>query len=294
LDEADRYFCDATFHFHHFDFTKTVAKCSSAIATEPNHARAILLRCVANRNLKKWNAALDDATAAIGLGHKEAHRERGCVYFESRNVARRAAELESGWEVRASLEGGLDAGKNLKRMEGMISGRSDLPGGKDSGEKETADSGTNASTRSDTNASRCDSDNDTPNTLDSETLLRKLTMDTLDSETLTLALSDLNVALRIDSNDLKALTLRAEVFAKSGDAKRAARDDRLIKKINRHNATEKNNKEKLLNSEEIAIDDSGELCVVCIGAYWAFHQIPPPRFISQLMTVDHTSRYTRR
>ena len=51
---------------------------------------------------------------------------------------------------------------------------------------------------------------------------------------LTLALSDLNVALRIDSNDLKALTLRAEVFAKSGDAKRAARDDRLIKKINRH------------------------------------------------------------
>ena len=119
-------------------------------------------------------------------------------------------------------------------------------------------------------------------------------MDTLDSETLTLALSDLNVALRIDSNDLKALTLRAEVFAKSGDAKRAARDDRLIKKINRHNATEKNNKEKLLNSEEIAIDDSGELCVVCIGAYCSFHQIPPPRFISQLMTVDHTSRYTRR
>ena len=79
-DEADRHFCDATFHFHHDDFAETASACELAVKLEPTHARACLLLCQALSRLGRLDDALDAATRAISLGHREGHRERGAVY----------------------------------------------------------------------------------------------------------------------------------------------------------------------------------------------------------------------
>ena len=146
-DEADRHFCDATFHFHHDDFAETASACELAVKLEPAHARACLLLCQALSRLGRLDDALDAATRAISLGHKEGHRERGAVY--------------SGMHER------MDAGI----------------GARDSASPPSAASETSSST-----------------------------------EPMVSALSDLNVALRIDPSDAKALRLRARARARSGTA----------------------------------------------------------------------------
>ena len=186
-DEADRHFCDATFHFHHDDFAETASACELAVKLEPAHARACLLLCQALSRLGRLDDALDAATRAISLGHKEGHRERGAVY--------------SGMHER------MDAGI----------------GARDSASPSAA-SETSSST-----------------------------------EPMVSALSDLNVALRIDPSDAKALRLRACARRALGDGRRADEDDDAeARETQKQNAAD--------GPSFAFVDDGGLVCVVCIDA----------------------------
>lgn len=195
-DEADRHFCDATFHFHHDDFAETASACELAVKLEPTHARACLLLCQALSRLGRLDDALDAATRAISLGHREGHRERGAVYagMHERVVA-------PGEGTRASAESAESA---------------------ESSESESATS------------------------------------------LVVSALSDLNVALRIDPSDVKALRLRARARRALGDGRRADEDEATVA---RFEAEAKGKEEqKLQAAGDLFVDDSGLVCVVCIDA----------------------------
>ena len=192
-DEADRHFCDATFHFHHDDFAETASACELAVKLEPAHARACLLLCQALSRLGRLDDALDAATRAISLGHKEGHRERGAVY--------------SGMHER------MDAGI----------------GARDSASPSAA-SETSSST-----------------------------------EPMVLALSDLNVALRIDPSDAKALRLRACARRALGDGRRADEDDAAAARADAE--ARETQKQNAADGPSFAfVDDGGLVCVVCIDA----------------------------
>lgn len=192
-DEADRHFCDATFHFHHDDFAETASACELAVKLEPAHARACLLLCQALSRLGRLDDALDAATRAISLGHKEGHRERGAVY--------------SGMHER------MDAGM----------------GARDSASPSAA-SETSSST-----------------------------------EPMVSALSDLNVALRIDPSDAKALRLRACARRALGDGRRADEDDAAAARADAE--ARETQKQNAADGPSFAfVDDGGLVCVVCIDA----------------------------
>ena len=192
-DEADRHFCDATFHFHHDDFAETASACELAVKLEPAHARACLLLCQALSRLGRLDDALDAATRAISLGHKEGHRERGAVY--------------SGMHER--MEAGM--------------------GARDSASPSAA-SETSSST-----------------------------------EPMVSALSDLNVALRIDPSDAKALRLRACARRALGDGRRADEDDAAAARADA--AARETQKQHAADGPSFAfVDDGGLVCVVCIDA----------------------------
>ena len=192
-DEADRHFCDATFHFHHDDFAETASACELAVKLEPAHARACLLLCQALSRLGRLDDALDAATRAISLGHKEGHRERGAVY--------------SGMHER------MDAGI----------------GARDSASPSAA-SETSSST-----------------------------------ELMVSALSDLNVALRIDPSDAKALRLRACARRALGDGRRADEDDAAAARADAE--ARETQKQNAADGPSFAfVDDGGLVCVVCIDA----------------------------
>ena len=192
-DEADRHFCDATFHFHHDDFAETASACELAVKLEPAHARACLLLCQALSRLGRLDDALDAATRAISLGHKEGHRERGAVY--------------SGMHER------MDAGI----------------GARDSASPSAA-SETSSST-----------------------------------EPTVSALSDLNVALRIDPSDAKALRLRACARRALGDGRRADEDDAAAARADAE--ARETQKQNAADGPSFAfVDDGGLVCVVCIDA----------------------------
>ena len=192
-DEADRHFCDATFHFHHDDFAETASACELAVKLEPAHARACLLLCQALSRLGRLDDALDAATRAISLGHKEGHRERGAVY--------------SGMHER--MEAGM--------------------GARDSASPSAA-SETSSST-----------------------------------EPMVSALSDLNVALRIDPSDAKALRLRACARRALGDGRRADEDDAAAARADAE--ARETQKQNAADGPSFAfVDDGGLVCVVCIDA----------------------------
>ena len=192
-DEADRHFCDATFHFHHDDFAETASACELAVKLEPAHARACLLLCQALSRLGRLDDALDAATRAISLGHKEGHRERGAVY--------------SGMHER--MEAGM--------------------GARDSASPSAA-SETSSST-----------------------------------EPMVSALSDLNVALRIDPSDAKALRLRARARRALGDGRRADEDDAAAARADAE--ARETQKQNAADGPSFAfVDDGGLVCVVCIDA----------------------------
>ena len=194
-DEADRHFCDATFHFHHDDFAETASACELAVKLEPTHARACLLLCQALSRLGRLDDALDAATRAISLGHKEGHRERGAVY--------------SGMHER--MEAGM--------------------GARDSASPSAA-SETSSST-----------------------------------EPMVSALSDLNVALRIDPSDAKALRLRARARRALGDGRRADEDDAAAARADAEaRETQKQNAAGGPSRSFAVVDDGGLVCVVCIDA----------------------------
>ena len=194
-DEADRHFCDATFHFHHDDFAETASACELAVKLEPAHARACLLLCQALSRLGRLDDALDAATRAISLGHKEGHRERGAVY--------------SGMHER--MEAGM--------------------GARDSASPSAA-SETSSST-----------------------------------EPMVSALSDLNVALRIDPSDAKALRLRARARRALGDGRRADEDDAAAERADAEaRETQKQNAAGGPSRSFAVVDDGGLVCVVCIDA----------------------------
>ena len=159
--------------------------------------------------MKKFALALVDATTAIGLGHKEAHRERAVVYFENHI------------SVTATHEGNT--------VEKKVPIR-DI---------------TNASAKEKTSPVKNENKK-------SET----------SADDLSHALSDLNVALRLDPGDNAALKLRAQVRTALGDHKKAKEDELIIKKLDDELTNSKNAKK----NEEKPIDDSGLLCVVCIDA----------------------------
>lgn len=191
-DEADRHFCDATFHFHHDDFAETASACELAVKLEPAHARACLLLCQALSRLGRLDDALDAATRAISLGHKEGHRERGAVY--------------SGMHER--MEAGM--------------------GARDSA----------SSAASETSSS---------------------------TEPMVSALSDLNVALRIDPSDAKALRLRACARRALGDGRRADEDDAAAARADAE--ARETQKQNAADGPSFAfVDDGGLVCVVCIDA----------------------------
>jgi len=81
-EDADKVFFQATFHWHHGELPEAHRLCSKAIDVFPKHKRAFLLRCEVLLKLGRWDEATEDATAAIGLGHKEGHRTRGHVQVE--------------------------------------------------------------------------------------------------------------------------------------------------------------------------------------------------------------------
>ena len=192
-DEADRHFCDATFHFHHDDFAETASACELAVKLEPAHARACLLLCQALSRLGRLDDALDAATRAISLGHKEGHRERGAVY--------------SGMHER--MEAGM--------------------GARDSASPSAA-SETSSST-----------------------------------EPMVSALSDLNVALRINPSDAKALRLRACARRALGDGRRADEDDAAAARADAE--ARETQKQNTADGPSFAfVDDGGLVCVVCIDA----------------------------
>ena len=191
-DEADRHFCDATFHFHHDDFAETASACELAVTLEPAHARACLLLCQALSRLGRLDDALDAATRAISLGHKEGHRERGAVY--------------SGMHER--MEAGM--------------------GARDSA----------SSAASETSSS---------------------------TEPMVSALSDLNVALRIDPSDAKALRLRACARRALGDGRRADEDDAAAARADAE--ARETQKQNAADGPSFAfVDDGGLVCVVCLDA----------------------------
>jgi tetratricopeptide (TPR) repeat protein len=192
-DEADRHFCDATFHFHHDDFAETASACELAVKLEPTHARACLLLCQALSRLGRLDDALDAATRAISLGHREGHRERGAVYagMHERVVA-------PGEGTRASAES-AESSESSSATSLVVS-----------------------------------------------------------------ALSDLNVALRIDPSDVKALRLRARARRALGDGRRADEDDAAVARAEAEAARKE--KQKLEAAGDLFVDDSGLVCVVCIDA----------------------------
>lgn len=192
-DEADRHFCDATFHFHHDDFAETASACELAVKLEPTHARACLLLCQALSRLGHLDDALDAATRAISLGHKEGHRERGAVY--------------SGMHER------MDAGV----------------GARDSASPSAASETSSA------------------------------------TEPMVSALSDLNVALRIDPSDAKALRLRARARRALGDGRRADEDDAAAARADAE-ARETQKQNAAGGPSFAVVDDGGLVCVVCIDA----------------------------
>lgn len=189
-DEADRHFCDATFHFHHDDFAETASACELAVKLEPTHARACLLLCQALSRLGRLDDALDAATRAISLGHREGHRERGAVY--------------AGMHERVVAPG--------------------------EGTRQSAESSESSSATS----------------------------------LVVSALSDLNVALRIDPSDVKALRLRARARRALGDGRRADEDDAAVARAEAEAARKE--KQKLEAAGDLFVDDSGLVCVVCIDA----------------------------
>ena len=195
-DEADRHFCDATFHFHHDDFAETASACELAVKLEPTHARACLLLCQALLRLERLDDALDAATRAISLGHREGHRERGAVYSEMHGRA--AADIGT-------------------RDSGAASDAADAASGH-------------------------------------HALLLS-------------ALSDLNVALRIDSADARALRLRARARRTLGDGGRAAEDDAAAARADAEE-TKENRKQSVGASGVPATfaDADGSVCVVCLDA----------------------------
>ena len=197
-DEADRHFCDATFHFHHDDFAETASACELAVKLEPTHARACLLLCQALSRLGRLDDALDAATRAISLGHREGHRERGAVYagMHERVVA-------PGEGTRASAESA-----------------------------ESAESSESSSATS----------------------------------LVVSALSDLNVALRIDPSDVKALRLRARARRALGDGRRADEDDAAVARAEKKAEAARKVKQKLEAAGDLFVDDSGLVCVVCLDA----------------------------
>ena len=78
------------------------------------------------------------------------------------------------------------------------------------------------------------------------------------------ALSDLNVALRIDPSDVKALRLRARARRALGDGRRADEDDAAVARAEAEAARKE--KQKLEAAGDLFVDDSGLVCVVCIDA----------------------------
>ena len=195
-DEADRHFCDATFHFHHDDFAETASACELAVKLEPTHARACLLLCQALSRLGRLDDALDAATRAISLGHREGHRERGAVYA---GMHERAVAPGEGTRLSAESSESSESSESVSATSLVVS-----------------------------------------------------------------ALSDLNVALRIDPSDVKALRLRARARRALGDCRRADEDDAAVARAEAD--ARKKEKQKLDAAGETFVDDSGLVCVVCIDA----------------------------
>ena len=67
-EDADRYFFNATFHYHHGGWEEAARLCTLAREQWPQHKRAIMLRCEARIKLQQWDAAMEDADACIAYG----------------------------------------------------------------------------------------------------------------------------------------------------------------------------------------------------------------------------------
>ena len=124
-EEADRHFFSATFHFHHGGFEETTKLCTRAVETFAKHKRAFLLRAQSHCKLERWEEAIDDANAAIGLGHREGHKTRGEVHLrrgafrEAISDLNVAVRIEPGdrkaWSLRS--EAHLGAGNASRAAE---------------------------------------------------------------------------------------------------------------------------------------------------------------------------------
>ena len=101
-EDADRYFFNATFHYHHGGWEEAARLCTLAREQWPQHKRAIMLRCEARIKLQQWDAAMEDADACIAMGHREGHRVRGAAHLARGSPRDAVADLNIALRIEPS------------------------------------------------------------------------------------------------------------------------------------------------------------------------------------------------